>query len=105
MNDVELIVWSEPERCKNCRFWSPNVEPDGSDDEPRTAQSGPSLPRNGKACTNPKVGGGSYSDDEHDADDAANSYETFITGPLFGCVHFSPCAPSTPQASTSARAD
>lgn len=105
MAEGELVIWSEPERCKDCRFWFPNVEPDSSDDEPRMSPCGPSLPRNGKACTNPRVGGGSYSDDEHDADDAANSYETFITGPLFGCVHFSPCAPSTPQASTSARAD
>ena len=81
------MVWGELMNCKDCRFWFPNAEPDSEDDEPRMSSCGPSLPRNGKACTHPAIGG-SYNDEAHDAGDAANSYETIIVGPMFGCVHF-----------------
>ena len=69
--------------CKDCRHWAPNVV--RNDDEP--VGVGPSRPKDGHPCQHPKIGG-SYSDNEHHASDAANSYETIITGPMFGCIHF-----------------
>lgn len=71
--------------CKDCRFWAGNLNDD--DELEGLAAVGPSHPREAWPCMNPKIGG-DYNGDEHKAPDAANSYETIITGPMFGCVHF-----------------
>jgi hypothetical protein len=73
--------------CKDCRFWFANADTTAEEDESYNHHS-PSLPKNAALCIHPKIGG-SYNDPAHDADDAVNSYETIITGPMFGCVHFS----------------
>lgn len=40
-----------------------------------------------RPCMHPKVGGGSYHDEQHDSADAAVSYEQIATGPTFCCIH------------------
>jgi len=72
--------------CKNCRHWADNVEMEEYDLE-AAAAAGPTYPMDAWPCLHPKIGGG-YSEEAHKASDAANSYETIITGPLFGCIHF-----------------
>lgn len=62
-------------KCKNCEWWIGDKEqiPGGEDH---------------RCCEHPKVGGGSYIDEDRSASDALNSYESVGTGPDFGCIHF-----------------
>lgn len=75
--------------CKDCIWWGgdPSGEDVAGDHPGERVRHAFGETWAMRPCMNPKVGGGSYGDDEHDNADAAVSYQQIATGPMFGCVH------------------
>ena len=78
---VEGIV-----KCVACKWWG--LKPDYLDEDDHYDPT-EQIPGgdNHKRCEHPKVGGGSYGDNNRRNKDALDTYECVGTGPEFGCIH------------------